>query len=94
MWYSVFSIEEATRKKKEEYRMEVVIGATRVVSRRVASELEEYAQSKDPRVLDNLLFLCERMYRLILAVEDHGGGRAECRRSSPVGSHCYYRIAS
>ena len=55
--------------------MEVeVIGATRVISRRVASELEEYAQSKDPRVLDNLLFLCERMYRLILAVEDHGGG--------------------
>ena len=48
------------------------------ISRRVVSALEEYAQSKDPRVLDNVLFLSERMYRLVLAVEEeHGAAERE-----------------
>ena len=47
-----------------------LLDAVRSISERVVIALEEYAQAKDPRVLDNLIFLTERVYRLILSIDN------------------------
>ena len=46
-----------------------LLDTVRAISERVVRALDNYAQAKDPHVLDNLLFLTERVCRLTLSVQ-------------------------